>query len=176
MHDLTDLVSKAQEYPNLLASTVRQYQIQHHLDDHAMVAYLDLANIHRLHLLCLCERPSPEVPNVFITDIGRIVGYIRCHPNAFIRVVLGSPIHLVWQQDPTREMWTCTVTAQRGTFQAAVAHVGTTMSVYTGYIDDPTGRTWLSEQYASLQTAQYACEQLLDVRILSSATENTSQD
>lgn len=176
MHDLTDLVAMARQYPTLLATTIQQYQIQHHLDDHALIAYLSLPDIHRLQLLCLCERPCLDDHQMFMAAIGRIVSYIQCQPTALIRVVRGSPIHLVWQQDPTREMWTCTAIAQGVTVHAAVGLVGATMLTYTGYIDDPTGRTWLPEQYASLQTAQYACEQLVDARILSQVAEDTSQD
>jgi hypothetical protein len=172
MNDLTDLVRMAQQYPDMLAVTIRQYQIQHHLDDQAMVEYLDMADIHQLHLLCLCERPSTEIFSIFLNGVERIAHYTRCKFHVLIRIILGSPVHLVWQKDPTREMWTCVVPFQGGTLKAAVGCLGTTTTFYTGYVDGPTGCQWLSKQYGSPEAAQYECEKLLDALMISQSAED----
>ncbi|MCG8352209.1 MAG: hypothetical protein MI924_30965 [Chloroflexales bacterium] len=172
MNDLTELVAMAQRYPDLLASTIHQYQIQHHLDDHAMLEYLGLANMHRLHLLCLCERPSNEIYALFINQIERIASYVGCQFRSLARVVIGSPVHFAWCKDQHQELWTCTATCQTFAFQARVARIDN--GSYTGYIDGPQGRTWLNEQWQSSERALYQCERLLDALMIAQSSEDTS--
>lgn len=171
MNDLIPLVTMAQRYPDLLASTIQQYQIQHDLDDTAIVAYLGLASMDRLHLLCLCERPSNEIYTVFINDIEKIARYARCDFRALARVVVGSTVHLVWRKDHHQDLWTCAVNVSETTFQAVVARVDPTS--YAGYVDGPHGRTWLKEHYTTCEVAQYQGEMLLDALMLNQSSAET---
>jgi hypothetical protein len=149
---LSSLVVQARDYPQLLASTIAEYQAHHKLTLKDIMAYVRLPTQRVFHLLQLCDA----------TNADRQL-YIRCDRRAVKRIIQHAPQHLFWKPDSRGKIWTCRTTL----YQARIAEDD--YGTYWATVITPTQRIQAPRWYDQCEDALDWCEQTLDAMPVTAA-------